>query len=160
MGTFLSKTLFAALIILLAAMDGWGAGASLSVSATVLSKSTCRFNTAAGTLAFGTLDPSNPVDVSVTSSLIYRCNGSQPLATFLITDDDGLNESGADANRMQHSTLAGNLLSYQLSYAPVSATVPKGTNQTLTITGVVLGTGYQSAVAGAYTDTVILSIAP
>jgi hypothetical protein len=161
MRMILPKTLLATLILLSLTVEGWGAGVgSLAVTATVLSKSNCRFTTTTGTLAFGTIDSAGVADVSATASLTFRCNGSAPIATFLISDDDGLNETAVDANRMGHTTLAGNFLPYQLSYTPTSASVPRGTAQTLDITGTVRSSDYRTAVAGVYSDTVILSILP
>jgi len=76
------------------------------------------------------------------------------------TDDDGLNESGLNANRMRHTTILTEYLPYSFTLSPTSGTVPKNTDQTLTISGTVLGVNYQDASVGAYSDTVIISIAP
>lgn len=134
--------------------------AALSVTATVLSKSQCKFNSSAATLNFGTLDPTNPVAATATTTLPIVCHGSAPNATFQITDNDGLYATGPDARRMRNQNVTTAFIPYQLSYAPASGTVPKGSVQTLTITGTIQGTGYQTAVAGTYSDTVVLTIAP
>lgn len=156
MRAVIAKTLLTTAILLTLTVEGWGAAtASLSVSATILSKSNCRFTTPTGTLAFGSIDSGGAADVSATASLTFRCNGSAPIATYLISDDDGLN-----VNRMAHTTLAGNFLPYQLSYTPISGSVPRGDPLTLAITGTVRRSDYQSAVVGSYSDTVILSIFP
>ena len=156
MKMILPKTLLAALILLSLTVEGWGAGiATLSVSATVLSKSNCRFTTTTGTLPFGNIDSAGAADISATASLSFRCNGSEPIATYLISDDGGLN-----ANQMEHATLTGNFLPYQLSYTPTSGSVPRGDILTLAITGTVRSSDYRVAMAGAYSDTVILSILP
>jgi hypothetical protein len=156
MRTILAKTLVTALIFMSLTMEGWGADiGSLAVSATVLSKSNCKFSTTTGDLIFGTIDSGGTADVSATASLEFRCNGSAPIATYLITDNDGLN-----ANRMAHTTLAGNFLPYQLSYTPTTGSVPRGDILTLAITGTVRSSDYRAAMAGAYSDTVILSILP
>ena len=161
MRMILAKTLLAVLILLSPTGEGWGASAgSLTVTATVLTKSNCRFTTTSGTLLFGNIDSGGAADVSATASLNFRCNGSAPIATFLISDDDGLYETAINANRMAHTTLAGSFLPYQMSYTPTSASVPKGAIQTLAITGTVRSSDYRAAVAGAYSDTVILSILP
>ncbi len=132
----------------------------VSVSAVVLSKSECKFNSKTASLNFGNLDPSNPVDRIVSTSITFRCGGSAPMATFSITDDDGLYETGPDQNRMRHTTISSEYLPYSLTLDPTSGTVPKNTNQTLTITGTVRGVDYQDATAGSYLDTVIISIDP
>jgi hypothetical protein len=51
-------------------------------------------------------------------------------------------------------------LPYGLSLSPVSGTVARNTNQILAVTGTVLGASYGSAAAGAYSDTVTLTILP
>ncbi|MGB9628100.1 MAG: spore coat protein U domain-containing protein [Thermodesulfobacteriota bacterium] len=132
----------------------------VSVSGVVLSKSECKFNSKTASLSFGNLDPSNPVDRTVSTAITFRCGGSAPMATFSITDDDGLYETGPDQNRMKHTTIPSEYLLYNLTLNPTSGTVPKNTNQTLTITGTVKGVDYQDAPAGNYSDTVVISIEP
>lgn len=134
--------------------------ATLAVTATVVSKSNCKFNSAASTLNFGNLDPATPADKPATASIIFACRGSAPLATFAITDDDGLYETGPNANRMRHATVTTEYLPYSLTYNPQTGTVPKNVDQTLTISGTVLGSSYQNAYVGSYSDTVVLTIAP
>jgi len=119
---------------------------TVAVTATVVSKSNCRFNSAAAALNFGSLDPANPVDRTVNTTIGFRCGGSAPNATFFISDDDGLNETVANANRMRHTTIATEYLPYSFTLNPTSGTV--------------LGSNYQDAYVGGYSDTVILTIAP
>jgi spore coat protein U-like protein len=148
---------------LLVPLAGTGRGADsavLSVSATLLSKSQCKFNSSAATLDFGNLDPANPVLATATTTLPMVCHGSAPIATFQVTDDDGLFETGPNANRMRHQTNPAAYLPYQLSYSPATGSIPKNATQTLTITGQIQGSDYQSALAGTYADTVILTIQP
>ena len=57
---------------------------AIDISATVLSISNCRFRTTSATLAFGVLQPWNPVDVTVTAQMEIRCAGNAaPLATYI-----------------------------------------------------------------------------
>lgn len=133
---------------------------SVSVSATILSNSNCRFPPSAGTtLAFGNLDPTNPVSVSTTTTLQYRCGGSVPIATFIITADDGNHFSGG-SRRMENGGAPGEYIPYQLALSPQATTAPRNVNQTLTIDGLIDGTGYQYATVGTYADVVTLSINP
>ncbi|MHB8895788.1 MAG: spore coat protein U domain-containing protein [Candidatus Geothermincolia bacterium] len=134
--------------------------ATVAVSATVISKSNCKFATNAAALGFGTLDPANPVNVTRTATLTVRCGGSSANATYLITDDDGLHESGPGAERMRHTVTLTEFLPYGFSYAPASATITKNTNQTITITGMVTGANYQNALVGNFADTVTLTVVP
>jgi spore coat protein U-like protein len=139
---------------------GQAGSGSFTVSATVLSKSNCKFDSKAAVLAFGTLDPADGSDVTTTTTIGFRCTGSAPIATFAITDDDGLYESGPDANRMRHATLGGQYLPYEMALSPVGGTVPKNEWLTLTVTGTVRGDEYANAYAGDYSDTVVISIDP
>ena len=76
----------------------------VTVSATVLSKNNCKFNSATAALAFGTLESANPVNKTVSTTITFRCAGKDLNATFFISDDDGLHETGPNANRMRHAT--------------------------------------------------------
>lgn len=136
------------------------ASTTVSVSATVLSKSNCKFNANAAALDFGNLDPLAHPNVTVQTTIDFVCNGSEDPATYIIVDDDGLHETGPDANRMQHGTAPGAYIPYSFSLAPASGTVPKGVDQTLTVTGTVLGTDYQTALAGNYADSVVVTLNP
>jgi spore coat protein U domain-containing protein, fimbrial subunit CupE1/2/3/6 len=137
------------------------APAVVSVSATILSQNQCKFaNPSSQTLAFGTLDPLNAVDVTTQVQFSFSCNGKDNPATFSITDNDGLYETGPDRNRMQNLTTPSAFLPYTLVYSPTSGSVPKGSSQTLTVTGTVKGSDYQTAYVGDYSDTVTLTIQP
>lgn len=82
------------------------------------------------------------------------------MATFSISDDDGLYETGPNANRMRHATILTEYLPYSFTLNPTTGTVPRNVNQTLTISGMVRGVDYQDASVGAYSDTVVISIVP
>jgi len=155
-------TVFALVLLLAAGVPSAPAADNniLTVTATVLSKNVCKFNSATATLNFGALDPANPVNVTQSTIVTFNCNGSAPIAAFTITNDDGLYETGPGAYRMRHATVLTEYLPYALSLNPVSGTVPKGANRNVTITGTVTGTNYQSAMVGNYADTVILSLNP
>ena len=150
----------AALLFLWPATFCHAGSTTLSVNATVLSKSNCKFNSNNSTLNFGALDPGNPVNVTANTSVGFVCRGSAPMATFGITDDDGLYNTGPDANRMRHSSVLTEYLPYNLTLNPATGTVPKNAQQILTISGTVRGTDYQNAYAGSYSDTVVVSLLP
>jgi len=132
---------------------------TLAVTATVLSKSNCRFDSNTSTLNFGALDPAVAVDVTASASVDYVCRGSAPVAAFLFTDDDGQNPPGPGARRMRHAA-APEFLPYGLAFSPASGTVPKNVHRTLTISGTVRWTDYHGLMAGPYTDSVVVSILP
>lgn len=147
--------------MLVAAAPAFAASnAAVTVSAAILTKSNCRFNTNAAVLAFGDLDPGNPVDVTASAAIGFRCNGGPPVSVFLVTDDDGLSETVPDGNRMHHAILPGTFLPYAFSVTPASGSVPRNTPLTLTVTGTVLGVDYQAAKPGDYSDTVLVAIDP
>ena len=134
--------------------------ASVAVTATVLSSSNCRFIGARPSLAFGNLDPAAAVDVTATATVDFRCGGSSPVATYAVTDDDGLYETGPDANRMRHAISPAEFIPYALSLDSGPGSIPRNVRGTLTITGTVRGADYRDAAAGSYTDSVVVSILP
>jgi len=111
-------------------------------------------------LNFGTLDSGNPVDVNATANFTFRCNGGPANVVFSISEDDGLYDTGPGAARMRHATDTAQYLLYSMAMSPTSGTIPRNTNQTLTITGTVRGTDYGNAIPGNYADTVFISIVP
>ena len=141
----------------------WAAGsADLSVSATIPSWGFCAFRSNAYTLDFGTLDPASSADVTSQTDVQFRCLG-WPSVTYYISHDGGLYGSGPGALRMKHQS-SNSYLPYSLSLSQNSGTIPTpffvSAWQTLQVTGSILGSDYQSAYAGQYADTVVLTIVP
>jgi len=136
---------------------------SVSVTATIISRGFCWFMSGTTALDFGNLDPSNPIDVNASTSVSFRCfrffNGQ---VTFFISDDDGLYETGPNANRMRHSTMLTEYLPYSFNLNPTTGTVPGNPfdNRTLNITGTVRGVDYQDIATGSYLDRVVITIQP
>jgi len=131
---------------------------NINVSATILTKNICKFDTGSAALPFGILDPANPVPVLASTSIDFRCVGSAGIAVFLITQDGGLNPLGP-RNQMEHTAIPGQFLPYDLSLVHVVPPIPKNTWFTLTINGTMAGADYQ-VQPGDYEDTVVISIAP
>ena len=162
---FQLKTILIAIIIIsisITACLGYAADSNVvSVTATVISRGNCTFRSRTAALDFGSLDPASPIDKSVSTTIIYRCQaqGNRPI-TFAITDDDGLYETGPDAIRMRHTTQPTEYLPYSITLNPTSGTVPKTVEFPLTVTGTVRGVDYQDARIGNYSDTVVVSIEP
>lgn len=133
---------------------------TLAVSATILSKNNCQFTNAGPTaLGFGTIDPSSTSPVTATASMTFRCTGSNLIATYFVTSDDGLYATGAGAPRMRHGTVLTQYLPYTLDL-PQTANVPRNVVTTLTITGTVAVADFANAMAGAYADTVVMTMTP
>ena len=139
-----------------AAFGGMG---TLAVTATVLTRSNCRFDTRTSTLNFGALDPAVAADVNATTTVDYVCRGSAPVAAFLFTDDDGRNPSGPGARRMRHAA-APEFLPYSLLLSPSTGTIPKNVHGTLTLSGAVRWADFRGSMSGAYADSVVVSILP
>ena len=163
-GTFKKMALLLFLLVILTLMVTSVAHASgsntLGVTAAVLSKNKCKFNTANATLNFGALDPGSSTDATQSTSVQFVCNGSAPLATFALATNDGLYSTGPGAYRMRHASVTTEYLPYTLSLSPTTGTVPKGANQTLTIAGAVSALDFQPALAGNYSDTVVITLNP
>lgn len=135
-------------------------GALVSVSATVLSKSNCKFLTNSASIPFGTMDASLMSDRVVTASLTYRCQGSAPVAAFAFSTDDGLHEAGTGLPRMRHATMSTEYLPYRLGLSPASGTINKGVVGTLTLTGTVTPANLSDAISGSFSDTVTVTLVP
>lgn len=122
--------------------------------------STCSFRGGGASLAFGWLDPSvaSNVTVPVTVGTLEVGDCNPKAQTLSISADNGLNFSGG-SRRMSDG--AGNFIAYSLSGLPLTMNRP-GNNSyaTFTFSGTVLGTAYQNASAGTYTDIVIISVTP
>lgn len=133
---------------------------SLAVSAVVPSRNNCKFSTGTLILDFGLINPASTANATATALSTFRCNGSAPLATFGLTVGDGLHSSGPGARRMRHATTLTEYLPYALSVTPTSGSVAKGVDQNVTITGTIQPFEFQNARAGAYQDTVVLTVVP
>lgn len=120
----------------------------------------CNFRGGGAALAFGWLDPSvaNNVTVAVTLGTLEVGDCNPKAQTLSITADNGQNFSGG-ARRMANG--AGGYISYSITGLPLTANRP-GNNAyaTFTFSGTILGTAYQNAAAGTYTDVVIISVTP
>lgn len=129
-----------------------GDTATVSVSATVVG--TCKF-VSGGSVSF-TLDPSTGGDVNgtVVQPKFWCTKG----ATYTISDDDGMYESGT-THRMKHSTL-NEYIAYTFTYTTTGTGSGPSSPITMDISSKVTGSDYLSASAGSYSDTVTLTITP
>jgi hypothetical protein len=132
----------------------------ITVSAAVLSNSNCSFRAGTvGLLSLPAIDPSQATTYSTTGTLRIRCAGAAGIASYGISNNNGLYGAGPTSLRMRHSTQTTQFLNYSLSY-PATGTTPKNVVTTLTITASVTQSAYQNAVPGSYQDTVVLTISP
>lgn len=124
--------------------------ANVAVSATVLG--TCTIS--AGTAGFGNLDPAGAgvVNATVADPQVTCTNG----APYSIIDDDGLNETGPNANQMTDGS--GNVIAYSFNYT--SSGIGTGGAVNIGLAASVAQVDYQNKPAGAYADTVTLTVTP
>lgn len=140
--------------LILAAGAALAAGTTtVNVSATVVG--TCKF-LSGGTITY-TLDPSvgGTVAGNVTQQPQFWCTKG---ATYTITDDKGLNASGSSL-RMKHATLSEYIV-YSFTYTSTGTGTGKSSPVTMNLASQVVESAYIDASAGAYTDTVTLTITP
>lgn len=147
--------------ILLAGTARAGGAAVISVSAVVVSKSNCKFNNPRSTsIGFGTLDAGLQNPRVERATLSFTCEGTAPSAVYSFSTDDGLKPDGPGLPRMQHATEAKQYLSYSLELSPPSGTIDKGALGTLTLVGTITPANIANAIAGAFSDTVTITIIP
>jgi spore coat protein U domain-containing protein, fimbrial subunit CupE1/2/3/6 len=151
-----SVFLIAAAVLLMMAGTAMAAGtATMDVSAVV--QGTCSFNSASTTLAFGAL-PTSGAGASVSTSIDFNCSNG---TVYTMTDDDGLNETGVDANRMASTTLGTTeYIPYSIAYTSTGTGLGPTNPITLTIDGTVASGAYATNSPDVYQDTVTLTINP
>lgn len=129
-----------------------GAIAPLLFLPAVVWAQSCTFNGGVSSIGFGSLDPSVATTRTAFTDVKVKCNpasGTTPTWQF----------SGANGNaplRMKHST--------QSAFIPYSVAPSfqgnSGVNQNWRVTATVLGTDYQNALVGSYSDTLTATITP
>lgn len=145
------------LFYFLSAGISYAATAAINVSATVLSINQCKFNTDDSTLDLGVLDPESPVDRTITTSLVFKCAGSDASIDFAINDD----ETVPYANRkMKHSTLPDSAIPYQFSINKTAGEAQRNVEQTVMVSVKIKGVDYRDVYSGGYSDIVYISISP
>jgi spore coat protein U-like protein len=126
----------------------------VNINATVVG--TCKFTTSSTTVNV-TLDPSSGLDVTGNGSLQFWCTKG---ASYSVSDDDGLHESGPDQNQVYNSS-ANEYIPYSFSYTPTGGTGSGPTSPiTLNVSATFQYNDYKDASAGTYTDTVTITVSP
>jgi len=132
----------------------------LAVGAVVLSASNCKFRSGAGSvLPFGAINPASLTNATASVTLVIRCQGSAATASYAVTANDGLYGTGPGQPRMRHAVTPTEFLPYTLN-TPLSGTTPKGADTNVVITGTITPAQFQNALAGAFSDTVVLTLLP
>lgn len=128
---------------------------STTVGVTANVVGTCKFNSG-GTMAFGDLDPSTPIDKNaIVTQPIFWCTKG---ASYSISDDNGSYESGTTF-RAKHASLL-EYIPYTFTYTATGTGNGPNSPITMNIAGTIQGTDYVNASAGNYADTVTLTITP
>lgn len=149
------KILGAAMVLGMLAMGGaaWAADtATVNVNAVVTG--TCQFLTD-GSINF-TLDPSVGGDVDGT--VIQPTFWCTKNASYTITDDDGINESGT-VHQLKHVT-EPDVIPYSFTYTVTDTGQGRNTTLSMDIASTILFTDYADKAGGDYSDTVTLTINP
>jgi spore coat protein U-like protein len=117
----------------------------------------CLFQSKGLFMSFGTLDPSSGRDIVVAVSGANTAGDCAPGQTLTISGDNGRNFNGSRNLR----SMSGDLIPYSLIGLPQSRQGPgNGVYARFTFDGAVAWSAYANAPAGAYTDTVIISVSP
>ena len=150
----LLRALIIVALILATTLTGYAAPAkgNLAVSAYITGTGYCLVN-ATQDIAFGALNPLNPVNVQASGSVGVVCLGFGTGFTVGVTQ--------VTASPLTLKSGA-NTISYYLE-TPTSATSSTGgliVNLTIPIKADIQGINYKYAPAGSYTDTVTLQITP
>ena len=122
----------------------------------------CLFQAKGLALSFGPLDPSNAttVTIPITAATVNanRVGDCPSNRTMVISGDNGLNFS---SSRRMRKGATSDFIPYSLSLPTAGQAGPgNGNYVNFTFSGTVVGTDYQNASAGAYSDTVIITVSP
>lgn len=117
----------------------------------------CSFRAKGLTMSFGNLNPASGSNVLVAVSGASSAGDCANGQTMTISGDNGLNFNGS--RNLRSGT--GDLIAYSLVGLPQSRRAPgNGKFAPFTFDGAILWSDYANAPAGAYSDTVIISVSP
>ncbi len=120
--------------------------------------SNCSFQAASASMAFGNLDPSAAINVTVNSTGGGWGNCGNAGQTMVMTADSGQN-SGICPGGGTCMSNGSAVIPYSLTLAP-NAPGPKSTYTSFTVSGTILASAYVDAPAGSYSDNVLLTVTP
>ena len=116
-----------------------------------LAQGDCSFNSGGGSINFAPFDPSVATTKTAFSDVKVKCTPAGTTPTWQFT---GL--YGNAPLRMKHS-LQNAFIPYSVAPSLLSSS---GANQSWRLTATVLGTDYQNALVGSYSDTLTATITP
>jgi hypothetical protein len=136
---------------LIVVMIRWAIVAVLLIGASLAHAQTCTFNGSGSAITFAPFDPSVATTQTAFTDLKVKCTPSGLTPTWSFT--------GANGNaplRMKHTTQNA-FIPYSVAASFLSNT---GSNQNWRVTATVLGTNYQNALVGSYSDLLTATILP
>ncbi|MEJ8839032.1 spore coat protein U domain-containing protein [Ramlibacter sp. AN1133] len=132
---------------------------ALTVTATVVGRTGCLFlNSSNPTLDFGVIDQASTANATAATTVTVRCRGNI-FVNWSIAVDNGLNPTGTGVRRLRHESIAGELMPYTLTVTPTNGFFFLfAGSRTIDVTGSIAPANFQPAAAGAYSDTVKLTL--
>ena len=143
-------------------LDLAAAVALLAVSASAWSSgNSCGFQAKGLSMSFGSLDPASGANVtrSVSAATLNanRAGDCSPGQTMQISGGNGQNFGGG-SRRLSNGS---HFIRYSLALPTAGQAGPGNGNYiAFTFNGTVLGTDYENASAGTYSDTVVITVSP
>ena len=129
----------------------WMLAAALLLPPSVAPGQTCQFNGGGGVITFAPLDPSIATTKTGFIDLKIKCVPARSTPTWQF--------SGTHGNaplRLKHSSHNA-FIPYSVAPSLLSSS---GANQSWRVTATILGTDYQNALVGSYSDVLTCSITP
>jgi spore coat protein U-like protein len=149
----------AVMALLVVAMAGAAMAAdtnTLTVNANVAG--VCKFVAATSTLNFAALDPSSSSDGSGVATVDYWC--TKGAAAITLASNDGIHSLALGQKRLKGPG-AADFIPYTITLTPdVTPAGGPGTTLHLGVAGSILNANYINASAGAYADTVSITVTP
>lgn len=142
-------------VSLIALLAAGGLGASPAFA----NGNVCLFQAKGLALNFGPLNPSSGATVTIPVAAATlnanKVGDCSPGQTIVFSADNGSHFSGS--RRMTNGT---DFIPYSIALPANTSGPGNGSYVTFTFTGTVVGTGYQNASAGSYSDRVTLTVTP
>jgi hypothetical protein len=135
-------------------LASWLAAGTLALMSSVAAGQVCNFNGTPSSIMFSPLDPSVATTQTAFTTVKVTCFPTNPTVTWTFS---GAN--GSAPLRMKHSTLA-QYIPYTISTSLTGTSGFIIYTQTWRVTATVLGTSYQNAYVGSYSDTLTANILP
>lgn len=136
------------------------ATSSVKVSAAVIRKNQCAFDTNISSMNLGVLDPERPVDKATSTSLILKCTGIDDRTNFVIGEDSSsVNDNLKGERQMRHET-EDSSIPYKISVNNVTGEAQSDREHSIVVSVRVKGADYLNVYSGSYSDVVYVSISP